>query len=353
MSSGLGAKVWNNGFRLIYSTASLITARRYSTQIPPLCDCEISVDGVQECIKQRKILDLKIQMKSCISSEKFQVKWDSYHVGSAPRSGSTVCKARDVFENTLSIELLNKKNVKLMDPRSGFFESHLSVFSSVAGEINLSGEGGKVVGRKEYWDSILAHLQRHKHLSVCVLSVGGALGYDALAIAEVLKRDGFNVQKPIIIDPNLLAAFLSNDDVDYYATTSQLFFENHFSRQGGVLYVIHLGTTLNVVNENDVVQILQQIAQKIDSTDALSLIMVDKKQFLPVKHLSFGAENEQGISRIVYVKTNQHYKTVITDKDKFLRFMSGLDLVGDIIEIVEKGKSLSVAFVAYKAIKKD
>jgi hypothetical protein len=173
-----------------------------------------------------------------------------------------------------------------------------------------------------------------------------------LAIAKVLKTEGFNVQKPVVIDPNRLAAFLSEDDVDYYVMTSQRFFDTYFLRQGGELYIIHLGTTLNVIKEDDVVQILRQISQKMEGNDALSLIMVGEKQFQG-RLVGFGSENEEGISPVIYLETGQHYKTVITNPENFLNFMASLKLAGEFIDIFDKNKVLSVAFVAYKAIKKD
>lgn len=79
--------------------------------------------------------------------------------------------------------------------------------------------------------------------------------------------------------------------------------------------------------------------------------MVDKKQFSHGKHLAISTENEQGISRVVYVKTGQHYKTIISNSDKFMKFMTSLGLHGEIVDIVERGKVLNVAFIAYKAVK--
>ena len=218
--------------------------------------------------------------------------------------------------------------------------------------VTLSGEGGKLAGRKDYWKSILQRLKEHKHLPISVISIGGGVGDDALAIAQVLEEEGFKVQKPIIVDPNHLAAFLSEEKkLDYYITTSQRFFSTLFSKEGGILYFIHLGTTLNVVKEEDVVQILDQIAKIMHPNDALSLIMVAKKQFSGGTKLSFGSENEQGISRVINLNTGKHYKTVITDSKKFLKFMISLGLSGEIVETVERNETLTVAFIAYKALK--
>jgi hypothetical protein len=107
-----------------------------------------------------------------------------------------------------------------------------------------------------------------------------------------------------------------------------------------------------VVKEQDVVQILEQISEKMIGDDVLSLIMVDKKQFIFLEKLALGEENEQGISKFFYLKTKQHYKTVITNSEKFVKFMTSLGLTGDIVDIIDKGKSRSVAFLAYKSLKK-
>ncbi len=325
---------------------------KYSTGKPPTCQCQLSIETIQRCLRERKNDALKQEMSLCETSKEYQINWKSYAVEVVERSEKNRCKAVEVFKGSLPPELRLQKNIKAIDHKSALFESHLSVFSSEPGEVTLAGEGGKHVGQKGYWEPLLSHLEKYKHLPVRILSIGGALGHDALAIAEVLKTERFNVQRPVVIDPNRLAAFLSEDDVDYYAMTSQCFFDTHFLRQGGELYIIHLGTTLNVIKEDAVVQILRQISQKMAGNDALSLIMVGKKQFQG-ELLHFGAENKEGISPVVYLKTGQHYKTVITDSKKFMNFMTSLGLTGEIVDIFERSKLLSVAFVAYKAIKKD
>jgi hypothetical protein len=62
--------------------------------------------------------------------------------------------------------LLQKNNVKVVDTESVFFESQLSVFSAKPGEVTLAGEGGKLVGRKDYWESVLLHFQKQTSIDV-------------------------------------------------------------------------------------------------------------------------------------------------------------------------------------------
>lgn len=339
--------------RLPFPLTSLtVKSRMFSSDKYPPCTCRLSIDTIQTCLTEGNRNTLGLEMANCHKAMRYKRDWETYRVELAGRSEAISCKATQVFSDSLYMALLKKENIKAIDTKSFLLESHLSILSSEPGEITLAGEGRRLVGRKNYWETILSHLRKYKHLPTCILSIGGAQGYDALAIAGVLKSEGFTVRKPLVIDPNRLAAFLAEDEIDYYVMTSQRFFDKHFVRQEGVLYIIHLGTTLNVVKEEVVVQILTQISKKMTSNDVLSLIVVSKNQFNRRNYLRFGEENEQGISKVIYLKTGQHYKTVITNSEKFIQFMQSLELEGDIVDVVEKGKIITVAFVVYKAIKK-
>jgi len=153
---------------------------RYSTGKPPICKCQLSIETIQKCLKERKNDALKQEMQFCQTSIKYQTEWKSYKVETFERSEKNHCKAVEEFKDSLLALLPEKKNVKEVDPEIVLFESQLSVLSSKPGEVTLSGEGGKHVGQKAYWEPILTHLEKYKHLSVRILSIGGAQGDDAL-----------------------------------------------------------------------------------------------------------------------------------------------------------------------------
>lgn len=328
-------------------------ARRFATIGDPACACVISQKKIEKCLMDRQIDSFQLEMRECHVSKNFHNKWDQYQVEVDKEAGVSHCKAFKVLRTHLPPALLEQSNVKKLDPDSLLVESHLSVLSSEPGKVTLAGEGGRHVGRKEYWGPILDRLKMYKNKPVYILSIGGGIGYESLAILNVFKKDGFLVQKPVIVDPNQLASFLCEEEVDYYVTTSQRFFKDFFIKEDGSLYIIHLGTTLNVVQENDAVQILEQIVDKMEQKDALSILMVDKKQFRDGRFLTFGVENKQGLSKVIYETTGKHYKTVITDENKFINYMASLGLRGELLKISEKGVALNVAFVAFKALKDD
>lgn len=291
-------------------------------------------------------------MAQCRAAMDLKSKWESYQVDTFTTPDPAHCKAVETLANILPAALMRQKNIKIVGPDSLLLESHLSVLTSEPKQVNLAGEGGMHVGKREYWASIFERLQAHKHMPVCIMSIGGSIGFDLQAISTIFKSEGFNIHSSIVIDPNRLAAFLAEGHIEYYATTSQQFFDHFFVKGEGVLYIMHLGTTLNVVKEEQVVEILKQLAQKMNMQDVVSIIMVDKKQFTGGRSLSIEPENEQGLARITHLPTNKHYKTVIANPSKFAKFMSSLDLNGELVEITEKGKRLNVAFIAYKGIKK-
>ncbi len=323
--------------------------KRFSTINEHACACVVSQKKIEKCLKDRKIEAFRLEMRECHVSQNFHKKWDQYRVEPNKEPGVSHCKAFRALSIILPPVLSEQNNVKELDLESRLFESHLSVFSSEPGKVTLSGEGGRHVGRKDYWAPILDRLKIYKNKPIYILSIGGGIGYECRAISNVLKEDGFLVQKSVIIDPNQLASFLCEEEVDYYVTTSQRFFKDFFIKNDNSLYVIHLGTTLNVVQENDAVHILEQIVEKMGPKDALSILMVDKRQFENGRFLTFGPENKQGLSRVIH--SGKHYKTVITSEDKFIKFMTSLGLRGELIKISEKGVALNVAFVAFKALK--
>ncbi len=218
-------------------------------------------------------------MRGCHISQSFQKKWDWYQIEARKEPGVSHCKALRVLNIILPRVLSDQSNIKELDPNYPLVESHLSTLSSEPGKVTLAGEGGRHVGRKEYWAPLLDRLKMYKNKPTKILSIGGGIGYESRAIAKVFLEDGYNIQKSLIVDPNRLAAFLCEDEVDYYVTTSQRFFNDFFTRDEEALYLIHLGTTLNVVEEDAAVRILEQIADSMKPKDAVSILMVDKRQF--------------------------------------------------------------------------
>lgn len=326
-------------------------SRRFSVKTKADCDCKIDPVKIRECLTGGKKEDFKFKMGDCKVKQDYGKSWAPYQVERGANPNKPSCKAFKIVQDALPGALLDQVHIKEVDGEtSALFESNLYILSSKPGEVTLAGEGGRHVGRKEYWKPILERLAAYKHLPIHILSVGGGIGFDVHAISKVFREDDFKIQKMTVVDPNQLAAFLS-EEVEYYVMISQRFFERHFNKQDGTLYIFHLGTTLNVVLENQAVQILQQIAEKMKPQDVLSLIMVDKKQFEKGTALAFGPETEEGFSKVINKKTGKHYKTVITNPVKFINFMSKLGLSGELVEITEENVPLEVAFVAYKTLK--
>lgn len=315
------------------------------------CNCSISPEKIRECIVGQKKEAFRIEMGQCRATRDLKIKWESYQIETFTTPEQAHCKATKSMVNVLPATLIKQENIKAIGPDSLLLESHLSVLTSEPLKVNLAGEGGMHVGKKEYWTPILERLQAHKHMPVCIMSIGGGIGFDLQAISAIFKSEGFKIHSSTVIDPNRLAAFLAENNINYYVTTSQHFFNHLFIKEEGVVYIIHLGTTLNVVKEEQVIEILKQVAQNMGLQDVLSIIMVDKKQFVGGKFLAIGPENDQGLAKVTHLPTNKHYKTVIMNRSKFAKFMSSLNLNGELIEITEKGKMLNVAFIAYKGMK--
>ncbi|MBS0648508.1 MAG: hypothetical protein JSS10_04690 [Verrucomicrobia bacterium] len=337
--------------RLPTSSASLHASRRFSTKTKTGCECKLDPEKIRECLIQGKKEDFRGLMEGCKVKQGYTRSWEPYQVEQRTNLSQPSCKAFEVVRSALPVALPGQVHIKEINAETSvLFEANLYILSSEPGEITLAGEGGHHVGRQEYWNPIIDRLAAHKHLPVRILSIGGGIGFDVQAISEVFRKADFRIQQMTVVDPNQLAAFLAKE-VEYYVMTSQSFFDRHFVRQEDNIYLFHLGTTLNVVLENQAVHILRQIAENMKSKDILSLIMVDKKQFEKGRALTFGPETEEGFSKVINKKTGKHYKTVIANPIKFINFMSKLGLAGELVEITEKNVPLEVAFVAYKTLK--
>jgi len=341
------------GISLPHRPVSQPKNRQFSVKTKTDCDCKIDLVKIRECLVAGRKEDFKHTMEGCKVKKNYERTWEPYQVEREANASQPSCKSFEVIRDALPNALLNQAHVKEVDAEtSALFESNLYILSSKPGEITLAGEGGRHVGRKEYWKPIFERLEAYKHLPVHVLSIGGGIGFDAQAISNVFRRENFKVPQMTVVDPNQLAAFLA-EEVEYNVMISQRFFERHFIKRAGTLYVFHLGTTLNVVLENQAVDILQKIAEKMGPKDVLSIVMVDKKQFERGKALAFDSETNEGFSKVINKKTGKHYKTVITSPIKFINFMSKLGLAGELVEITEKNIPLEVAFVAYKTVKEN
>lgn len=191
-----------------------------------------------------------------------------------------------------------------------------------------------------------------------MISIGGGIGDDGKAIETVFKSRGLRVPKCRVIDPNFLAAWLASEQgIDFYAATAQEYFSQFFTREGDGRCVFHLGTLLNVVPEHIALDILQLVTKNMVENDILSVVMVDEKQFTilekkqQIKRKEFN--NPAGLTRYVYTDSELLYKTVISDRLKFLNFCNHLGLKTiDFTETKEYGKTIvQVTFIVFKGIK--
>ncbi len=336
--------------RVYAKSSSLLSSwrdyRKQSNFSKESCHCLVSAEKINQFFERNEIRFLRMESNNCRIVQNYKRDWSSYSVSFRGTSG---CKIVEEMKEAIPLKLQAQPNIlKIAQNSITLQEADLNAFALRAGEVTLAGEGGHLVGKKEYWASVLAQLEKRKEQPVLITSIGGGVGYDAIAIKTIFEREGFDVLNPLIIDPNLLCAYLSQElEVRYYAMKTEEFFAEFFIRSEYCTQIFHLGTVLNVITENAAVELLTVVASHMSSNDVISLVIVDEKQIMGGNFLKKEIVNSAGLVRFTELKTNRHYKTVIGDQFRFLRFMKSLGLEGRLIALRGGG----VAFLAYKAMK--
>jgi len=323
--------------------------------LTPKCNCAIVSKKVDALIKSGNREELKKHvLGNCQIAKNFKTEWRSY----SPETDQTaVCEAAFVFRGTLPIQVLKQSNVKHIDKKA--FGIDMSALVMEKDVVNLAGEGGAITKTQTYWQPVFDAFKNDSKVPFNIVSVGGGVGNDARASAEIFKKNEFKVDACHIVDPNVLAAWLAHDqDGTYFVTMAQQYF-SQFKRNEESRYVFHLGTLLNVVSEDSAVQILQDLAKNMKENDVLSILIVDKGQFEVVAKRNevkrVDNNNIAGLVKYVHTNSNARYKTAIGDEQKFIQFCEGMGLkkIAFETETVNCEKVGKATFIASKAIKTD
>ncbi|MBS0628174.1 MAG: hypothetical protein JSS09_08190 [Verrucomicrobia bacterium] len=330
-----------------------------SCEKDPSCECPVVAQKVESYVTKSKltpeeVLDLHKEGQQCTKVQSLKNQWSSYNL--TIETEQPKCKLYETLKHALPL-IASSEHIKTENGALTISSStDLSAFISEEGKVNLAGEGGGIVGKRGYWESVLPSLEDFKtNKQLKVISIGGAVGFDAEKTAEIFTQEGFSVTKPVVVDPNGLASYLASlrGTVDHHPVTSQTYFSKAFSRTESEVCVFHLGTTLNVLPEEIAVNILEGLGENSSSHDIVSLLLVDEVQFTtgrePKKYLEVSSEvNDQGFAKVAFKETGKHYKTVIKDPAKFEQFMDSLGFSGRL----ETRKSGGVNFLCYKGSKR-
>lgn len=307
------------------------------------CLCSIGKGNITKCVVTEDFTTLRRLSERCSIVSRLRKVWQSYEV---PGHSTRIdCQLFHELSNTVTPAIIRRK-IPFEKP-STIEQTMLSVFVAKQENVTLAGEGGAIVGNPEYWEFAKNQLSSRK---INVVSIGGAIGYDAIAINRVFRETTIATESPQVVDPNLFAAFFSLEHklTNHYAMTAQSFFSRYFERRQGV-YLYHIGTTLNVVQEKIAMEILINISRTMQIGDIISIIMVDEAMFQGNEFAIGEVDKHSGLSKVYYKSI--HYKTVIKDRELFNKFMLKLKLNGTFTESKSPLGHHPVLFIAFKSLK--
>jgi hypothetical protein len=314
---------------------------------------------IADFLKISEFEKLKEVMQECKVTQEFRKNLDLYslEMQDIETRKDLACEAFSSFGQRLSAT----PSTNPMLTRAS-----LSIFAMDRGTVTFSGEGGNVAGRADYWTEVVELLSHSPTTRVHIISVGGGTGYDAELICEVFKKAGFADSNYTVVDPNPIRLLCKKDN--FYCMNSSQFFRKIFKKEPNTRYIVHLGTTLNVVHKDLAVKILQEITEAIDVDDFISVLMVDKNQYKinqtstspytsnykSLYKLEECPENEAGFLHLL--RNDEHHKTIVNNFEKFNEFTKnklGLQKINknnDFFNSTGAG-SKQVKFWSYRSIK--
>lgn len=342
--------------RTIVARRSITLSRSFAGLPGRGCSCDVDQTLLQYFINIGDRVSTKTLLSQhCNHTITYLQSWSVYAVGERGDKYQSACKVHGLLQRSLVLPLKIQRNVIVIDIKDVV---DLSAFGMEPGMVTLAGEGGAIAGKEEYWRPVFDVIDKERGRSLHIISVGGGTGDDGVMISALFASRGYDVITPIIVDPNLLAGWLSkNKGVHFYVATAQRFFSKYFERQEDGRYIFHLGTLLNVVSEYMVIEILRMISNNMKSDDILSVLVVDESQFAKIaregKVECRKIPNPAGLVHYVQTGTNKHYKTVIQNKKMFVDFCAALGLlVIDIDVTKQEAKGIvQVTFMAFKGAK--